>query len=61
MSVEGPLAVIGPKTVVLRGGMTGIYVKSTGVSGDAKITLHCGDMEPVVINMQVTAETREDK
>ena len=61
VSVEGPLAVIGPKTVVLRGGMTGIYVKSTGVSGDAKITLHCGDMEPVVINMQVTAETREDK
>ena len=32
VSTEGPLEIIGPDTVSLRGGMTGIYVKTTGES-----------------------------
>ena len=37
---EGPIALIGPDTVSLRGGMTGIYVKTVGISGKARVTLH---------------------
>ncbi|MDD6195115.1 MAG: hypothetical protein PUB19_09545, partial [Lachnospiraceae bacterium] len=53
VSVEGPIEVVGPTASPLRGGMTGIYVKSTGTPGEAKVTLRCAGMEPVEINMQV--------
>jgi beta-galactosidase len=53
VETEGPIQVIGPRLVPLRGGMTGVYIKSTGEDGAAKVVLHCQDMEPVTINMQV--------
>ena len=59
--VEGPLEVVGPEVTPLRGGMTGIYVKSTGTEGEVKVTLRCAGMEPVAINMQVICnEMREE-
>ena len=61
IEVEGPIAVIGPSCVPLQGGMSGIYVKSTGTSGEAKVKLRCTDMEPVEIKLQVICdETREE-
>ena len=39
ITVEGPLKVIGPSIVPLRGGMTGIYVRSAGESGEGVIGL----------------------
>lgn len=62
IKTEGPIQLIGPSCVPLQGGMTGIYVKSTGIEGPAKVTLCCGQMDPVAINMQVICKkTREDK
>lgn len=53
VETTGPIAVIGPELAPLRGGMTGIYIRSTGKSGEAGVTLRCGTMEPVTISMQV--------
>ena len=39
LSTEGPIEIIGPKTISLRGGMGGTYVKTTGEAGEAKLTL----------------------
>lgn len=50
---EGPIAVIGPNAVPVRGGMTGIYVKSLGKSGKASLILQCQGAEPVRIEFEV--------
>ncbi len=39
LSVEGPLRILGPSVVPLRGGMAGTYLATTGEAGPAK--LHC--------------------
>ena len=56
VKTEGPIAVIGPKTIPVRGGMTGLYVKSMGLEGEAKLFLHCGGAEPVEIPFVVTID-----
>ena len=50
---EGPIEVIGPEIVPVRGGMTGIYVKSLGESGKAALTLRCLGTDPVRIGFEV--------
>ena len=49
LSAEGPIEVIGPKTVSLRGGMSGTYVKTTGKSGEAKLVIQAEGLEPIEI------------
>ena len=39
IGVEGPIELIGPDLVSLKGGMTGVYVRSTGTPGAATLTL----------------------
>ncbi len=39
IGVEGPIELIGPDLVSLKGGMTGVYVRSTGEPGEALLTL----------------------
>ena len=39
LSVDGPLQIIGPSVVPLRGGMAGTYLATTGEAGRA--VLHC--------------------
>lgn len=39
LSTEGPIEVIGPNVISLRGGMGGTYVKTTGESGEAKLVV----------------------
>ncbi|MBE6910216.1 MAG: glycoside hydrolase family 2 protein [Ruminococcaceae bacterium] len=58
LAAEGPIEVIGPRTAVLRGGLGGTYVKSTGLSGEAALTLTLDGAEPVRIAFTVTK--RED-
>lgn len=53
IAVEGPLEVIGPKEVVFRGGMTGIYVKTIGESGTAHITLSSEGTSPMTLEFTV--------
>ena len=60
VTTEGPVEVIGPATVPLRGGATGIYIKSMGRGGTAGVTLQCEGMETITIPLEVQ-QIREDK
>ena len=55
VETEGPITVIGPKITPLRGGMGGTFVKTTGASGRAVLTLRSGEAKPVQIVFHVTA------
>lgn len=39
LRTEGPIEIIGPKTIALKGGMFGTYVRTTGQSGKGKLFL----------------------
>ena len=39
LSTEGPVAIIGPQVVTLKGGQAGTYIKSLGEAGKAKLTI----------------------
>lgn len=54
LSVTGPIALIGPDIVPLRGGMGGTYVKTTGEEGDAALTIERRGAAPQVICFRVT-------
>ncbi len=60
LSTEGPVKVIGPKTVALRGGMGGTYVKSTGVPGEAKLIITAEGLEPQVIELNIDTGLQEE-
>jgi len=51
LSAEGPVEIIGPKTISLRGGMGGTYVKTTGEAGEAKLVVTAEGLEPVTIEL----------
>lgn len=44
LEVEGPLELIGPATVPMRGGMCGTYVRTTGVAGRGSLIIRCGKL-----------------
>ncbi len=54
-SIEGEAEIIGPSTVLLRGGCGGIYIKTKGRSGKATLTLRAAQTEDVVLPFTVTA------
>lgn len=53
VEVEGPIELIGPSVLPFRGGMTGLYVKTIGESGLAKIRLKNEQLEEIVIDLEV--------
>lgn len=53
LAAEGPIEIIGPTTAMLRGGFGGTYVKTTGVSGTASLTLTWAGAEPVRVEFAV--------
>ncbi|MBQ2062775.1 MAG: glycoside hydrolase family 2 protein [Oscillospiraceae bacterium] len=56
LEADGPLEIIGPKLVQLRGGCGGTYVKTTCQSGAGALTLRCGQAEPIRISFEVQIE-----
>uniref|UniRef100_I5ARL3 Beta-galactosidase/beta-glucuronidase n=1 Tax=Eubacterium cellulosolvens (strain ATCC 43171 / JCM 9499 / 6) TaxID=633697 RepID=I5ARL3_EUBC6 len=40
LQAEGPIEIIGPEVVMLRGGLGGTYVRTTGETGEALLTIH---------------------
>lgn len=58
IETTGPIQLIGPSVVPFRGGMTGLYVKSTGESGAASVKLSCEGMAPVEIKLNVLKEEK---
>jgi beta-galactosidase len=52
---EGPIALIGPGETVLRGGLGGTYVRTTGGSGPAALTVEAEGAAPVRLEWAVEA------
>ncbi len=50
---EGPVGIIGPETAVLRGGMGGTFVKTTGEEGEASLLFETEQGSPVRIGFTV--------
>ena len=50
---EGPVEIIGGNIISLKGGMGGLYVKTTGVRGKAKVRLVNPQVEPIEINFEI--------
>ena len=53
LKASGPVAIVGPDTVSLKGGCFGTFVRTLGGRGNAKVTLFAQGMEPVEIYMEV--------
>ena len=53
VSTEGPIEIIGPKAVSLRGGMGGTYVKTVGEAGEAKLIVQAEGLEPITIELTI--------
>jgi beta-galactosidase len=56
VSVDGPAEIIGPSVTSVRGGMTGVYLKSTGESGKIRVTLQTEHTAPVVLMVNAEVE-----
>ena len=53
VEAQGPIEIIGPRVIPLRGGMSGVYVKSKGVTGEAKIRLTAIGATPAEVSFVV--------
>ncbi len=53
ITTEGPIEVIGPKALSLKGGMGGVYVRTTGEKGAAKLILKCEPFDSKEIEFEV--------
>ena len=49
ITLEGAAEIIGPKTAMLRGGCGGTYIKTSGKSGKATLTLTCCGCEATIV------------
>ncbi len=55
LTVEGPIQLIGPRIVPLRGGMTGTYVKTIGKSGKGILTISNSQLGEIKAEFEVKA------
>ena len=56
LTPEGPIELIGPRLAMLRGGLGGTYVKTTGRRGDAALTLTWAGAEPVRVTFTIKGD-----
>ena len=54
-TLEGAAQLVGPDVVTAEGGMCGTYIRTTGESGNAKLTASADGLAPVTVEFQVTA------
>lgn len=54
LKADGPLWIIGPTTAILRGGLGGTLVRTTGDAGKARLTLTAPDTEPVHLDFTIS-------
>ncbi len=52
-STNGPIALCGPSSAVLEGGMSGLYIRTTGEIGTAELTIHCDGLTDMKIKFEV--------
>lgn len=56
ISVDGPLEIVGPSVVSLRGGMSGTYIKTIGKSGEATLTIYSPQLGEIKLSLNVISE-----
>ena len=56
VSVSGPLEIVGSDLVSLKGGMGGLYLKTTGKSGTARVTLTSASLGEAILDLEVKVE-----
>ena len=56
VEVSGPLALIGPQRATLRGGLGGVYLKTTGEPGEATVRLKTEQTEPVAFRFIIKTQ-----
>lgn len=60
INTHGPVEVIGPAIIPLRGGMAGAYIKSVGKEGEANVTVSCGNLTPAKIDLNIIRAPEEE-
>ena len=53
ITAEGPVEIIGPDLVSLKGGMAGTYVKTTGCAGKAAVTISNPQLGKAVLSLEI--------
>jgi len=53
LKVDGAAELVGPDVVAAEGGMTGTYIRTTGQSGPAKLTVSADGLEAVTVEFEV--------
>ncbi|MBR2381480.1 MAG: glycoside hydrolase family 2 protein [Clostridia bacterium] len=53
LTVDGPLELIGPDMISLRGGMSAFYVKTIGQKGRARVTVSCSHLEDKTVEFDI--------
>lgn len=53
INIDGPLEVIGPDMISLRGGMSAFYVRTVAEKGKAMVTISCSHLEDKIIEFDV--------
>ena len=53
IEVSGPVEIVGPDVVSLRGGMSGTYIKTTGAEGQATVKISNSQLGEQIINLEV--------
>ncbi|MBO5098344.1 MAG: glycoside hydrolase family 2 protein [Agathobacter sp.] len=56
VEVEGPIALIGPEVISLKGGMGGLYVKSLGKVGQGKVRIHNQQLGTTEVVFEIVKE-----
>jgi beta-galactosidase len=54
LQLTGEAALIGPDVITAEGGMCGTYLRTTGKSGKATLTLSTAQTEPVTVEFDIT-------
>ena len=52
-AIEGAAELVGPKVVTAEGGMCGTYIRTTGKTGTARLTIAAAQTDPVIIAFQI--------
>ena len=55
LTMEGCAELVGPAVVTAEGGMCGTYLRTTGKTGGAKLTVSAPGLESVTVDFAVTA------
>ena len=53
LEAEGPIEIIGPDMISLRGGMSAFYVKTIGEKGKAKVRISCSILDEQIVEFEI--------